>query len=346
MSPAITDLPELVAALPHEIREAFNRIFDVEVVRGALKPPPEMLPWIQRQFGSIDRVTGQDLVKVINRFTQEGTVYNSLRALRPHQYRLQKEAIGVIEAGEQDPFARPLLYTTEDPFGRLEGKYCITAGNVAKYEGHHGVIIFDERDPLQFDREKVADYLDTGWRWAQRAHGYDPEACYYLFLWNSGGRAGASLRHGHAQVLQLRQAAASYKEQYGRNYFQELFTVHEALGLGWQTGEVQVIAYLAALKQNEVMLLATEGGICLADGIYQVLACFRDKMGVRSFNVGIAYPPFGSNEGWDGFPVVARMLDRGDLTDLSSDIGAMEFYGANVVSSDPFITAEYLQMQP
>ena len=84
----------------------------------------------------------------------------------------------------------------------------------------------------------------------------------------------------------------------------------------------------------------------MADVVYRVLACFRDRIGVRSFNVGIAYPPFGSKEGWDGFPLVARMLDRGDINDLSSDIGAMEFYGANVVSSDPFATAEYLRMQP
>jgi hypothetical protein len=39
---------------------------------------------------------------------------------------------------------------------------------------------------------------------------------------------------------------------------------------------------------------------------------------------------------WEGFPLVARLVDRGDTADLSSDIGAMEFYGANVVSSDPF----------
>jgi hypothetical protein len=37
------------------------------------------------------------------------------------------------------------------------------------------------------------------------------------------------------------------------------------------------------------------------------------------------------------------MLDRGDAGDLSSDIGAMEFWGANVISSDPFETVTALR---
>jgi hypothetical protein len=36
------------------------------------------------------------------------------------------------------------------------------------------------------------------------------------------------------------------------------------------------------------------------------------------------------------------MLDRGDAGEISSDISAMEFWGANVISSDPFKTAAAL----
>jgi hypothetical protein len=36
------------------------------------------------------------------------------------------------------------------------------------------------------------------------------------------------------------------------------------------------------------------------------------------------------------------MVDRGDTENMSSDISAMEFYGANVVNSDPYETARAL----
>ena len=33
--------------------------------------------------------------------------------------------------------------TPEDVFGRIRGRHCITASNVAKYDGFHAVVIFD-----------------------------------------------------------------------------------------------------------------------------------------------------------------------------------------------------------
>ena len=354
MSPGIVELPGQVAALPEEAREAFNRIFSVEVAQGILKPPLQMLPWIKQQFGTIEGVTNQTVVKVTNLFTLESSVYNTLRALRPRHYRSYRNDREPVVEDAEDPFAEPLLYTPEDSFGRVKGRHCITAGNVAKYEGYHGVIIFNEFDPLKFGYEEVTDYLETGWKWARRAHGYDPEAQYYLFLWNCTHRAGASMPHGHAQVVlgkgrhfakaeQLRQAAVSYKSKYKREYFDDLFLAHKSLGLGWQHGKSRIMVYLAPLKLNEVMILSTRGSDGLADAVYRVLECFRDNMQVKSFNLGIAYPPFDDSAGWEGFPVVARMLDRGDAHEVSSDIGAMEFYGANVINNDPFVTAQHVE---
>jgi hypothetical protein len=61
---------------------------------------------------------------------------------------------------------------------------------------------------------------------------------------------------------------------------------------------------------------------------------------VTSFNLGITFPPIGDRTGWEEFPLIARIVDRGNGENLSSDIGAMEFYGSNVINSDPFETAE------
>jgi hypothetical protein len=60
--------------------------------------------------------------------------------------------------------------------------------------------------------------------------------------------------------------------------------------------------------------------------------------------VGIVFPPLGDRAGWEGFPVIARMVDRGDTASISSDISAMELYGANVVNSDPWETAAAIRL--
>jgi len=62
------------------------------------------------------------------------------------------------------------LFGIAEPFGRVWGKHFITAGNVAKYEALHAVIILDEPDPPSFTREQDAHYLDTGSRWVKGAY--------------------------------------------------------------------------------------------------------------------------------------------------------------------------------
>ena len=88
MNPAsqtIVNLDILVEALPKKLKELFQRIFSVSTTKGYLKPPATMLPWIEQQFGSVDRVTEQKIIKVTNLITFEGSIFNSLRALRQRQ---------------------------------------------------------------------------------------------------------------------------------------------------------------------------------------------------------------------------------------------------------------------
>lgn len=348
MTPSIVDLPERLGNLPPDLQKVFSRIFLLEVVRGRLKLPQPMVPWVERQFGQVGNVTTQNIVKITNLITLESSIYNPLRSLRPHQF----SAGGRADEGTDvdDLFAIPLERTPEDIFGRVEGRHCVTGANIAKCDQYHCIIVFKNADPLDYSCNEVADYIETGWRWAQRAHDFDPLARYCLFLWNCTNRAGASIRHGHAQVLlsrgahyakveQLRRAALEYRKKCGSSYFDDLFEVHRALGLGWQTGDVRTLVYLTAIKQNEVMVISPDLSGPLTGEIYRVLACFRDCLNVKSFNVGIVFPPLGDRTDWDEFPVIARMVDRGDTANTSSDFSAMEFYGANMVQSDPWETA-------
>lgn len=355
VTPTIANLDLLVESLPEEPRKIFQRIFSVSTAIGSLVPTKTMTDWIEKQFGSVDRVKEQKIIKVTNLITYEGAIFNSLRALRPRRLedRLKVEA-RIIDRAKDDPLANPLEDTPEDLFGRIKGKYSITASNIAKYDGFHGMVIFKDHNPLEFSKAEILDYLETGWLWAQKAHQWDSSAKYYFFLWNSLKKAGATLAHGHAQVTlsrdshyakieALRRAANRYQADYGSNYFDDLYQVHHSLGLGIEKEGVRILAYLTPIKEKEVILLCDEFNYSFKERVYEVLACFRDAMHVTAFNLGIATPPLNSiPPEWKKFPVIARLVDRGYPWDGSSDFGTMELFAASVVSFDPFCLSQEL----
>lgn len=351
---SIAQIEELVDALGHDDHARFERLFDVSSTTGSLVPPDAMVPWIEKQFGSVDATREQKIIKITNRVTLEGVLFNWLRSSRPmwhHEIDLNKE----LDGGMHDPLADPYNGTPEDLFGRVRGKFCVTASNIAKFDGFHGLVVFNEKHPLKFTREMVHDYIDTGGRWGDLAHASDPEARYYMLLWNCLWRAGASLVHGHAQVIMgrgmhyaavehLRRSAAIYQAHERHNYFTDFYLAHQSLGCAFEKEGTKVIANLTPKKESEVVLLAPFVTSSLKDRIYDVLACFRDRMGVSSFNLVIYTPPWSETpESWEGFPVVVRIVDRGDPSSRTADFGAMELYAASVVSSDPFALARTLR---
>jgi len=355
-SRTIADLDSIVAALPHEQRSLFERIFHVQVSYGYLRPPAEMEPWIIKQFGSLDATLEQKIVRVTNLITLEGVLFNWLRSSRPIWKAPTIDLEAELEKNAaSDPLADPYTGTPEDLFGRIEGRYCVTASNIAKFDGFHGLVVFKEPHPLRWTREMLHDYIDTAVRWGEAAHALDAEAIYFLFIWNCLWRAGASLLHGHAQMMlgrgmhypaveALRRAALHYQANFRANYFDDLYAAHRSVECAFERGDVRVIANLTPKKENEVLLIAPSLSSGLKDRLYDVLACFRDHIGVTSFNVAIYMPPIGATrEDWEGFPVIVRIVDRGDPTARTADFGAMELYAASVVSSDPFRLAAALE---
>lgn len=354
---SILNIDGLVGDLPHQERARFRRIFHVSVATGELCPPESMYSWIEAHFGSVEAVSRQRIVKITNLVTWEGSLFNELRARRPIEAVEVGDLEAIIRESERDPFCEPLLGTPEDIFGRVEGGYSITASNIAKYDGFHGLVIFNHHNPLVFTPEEFNDWVETALLWAKRAHRQNEEFKYFFLLWNCLWRGGASIVHGHLQMTLgcdmhyakiecLRRAALAYRSRHGCNYFDDLCRVHGALGLAHENEGAHLLAYLSPVKEKEVLIIADRLDEGFKNSTFKALRFFRDRLGVTSFNLAIYMPPLAEvEEDWSGFPVMARLVDRGHHMTKTADIGAMELYAASVIASDPFRVIEALGTQ-
>ncbi len=352
----ITNLPALIENLSSEDQAIVGRIFDVSATTGRLDPPDSMHGWIESSFGSVDAVREQEIVKVTNQITLEGSIFNSLRSSRPSDTGTDLDLEEEISETEGDPFCNPDEETPADTFGRIRGRHSTTASNIAKYDGFHGVIVFDDHNPLHFTPEKVDDYINVGLQWGRKAFEEDPEARYFFLMWNCLWRAGGSILHGHAQatatrnmhypkIEHLRRTAERYTTDHGANYFDDLYRAHDALGLSFPCPDgVRGFASLTPIKDKELILIGEDiEDKALHEAVAAALEGYVEELGVSTFNVAFYLPPLGpSNEDWSGFPTVVRLVDRGDPASRTSDMGAMELYAASVVASDPFRVAEEL----
>lgn len=361
--------------LPASNRERFEHIFRVDLVEGECRIPEAMMPWVNRHFGAVEVVERQRVVRVTNLVTFDGALFNPLRnrrpvAMRDDAGRAMQDAVhsspiasSPRRRGRQsqieDVFADPLRTTAEDAFGRVRGRFCITASNVARWEGQGAVLIFDEPDPLRFTRAHLRDYFRASLEWAHRAHRHDPKARYFLWLWNGGLKGGASIPHAHAQISlgrgmhyakveRLRRAALAYRAQYGVNYFDDLFAAHQDVGLDFRAGPAKLrgIVYLAANRPKDIWIFGPAFDDDLAAALHDVLRALIERTGTRAFDVAVLMPPLFfpvrgkvqgmDSEDWSGFPVIVRIGDRGAPEMISSDIGAIDLYAHNTISTDPF----------
>lgn len=366
---AVIQLNSVVATLTEDLNEIFRRIYHVHISPGNLDLPDGIKPWVTQRFGHPSIVEGQTVVRVDNRITLEGTLYNELRSMRPLEKSSGQDLTTAVEGYKYDcPFCRAGEQTPRDVFGRIEGQYCITAANIAKYDGWHGLVIPREHHPLRFNLTMLQDYLDVAGRWFTRVMaegekaGAEPAPADYCFLmWNCLWPAGSSVVHGHLQltvtrgghypaVERLRRSAMNYKANYGSNYFEDLYRLHLALGLGLEFGQgIRVMAVLTPVKEREVWLMAPVWrGVnnlnSLAPAVYRVLRVYLDQLGVNSYNMAVYLPPEGeTREDWRGFPTIVRIVDRGDAMGRTADFGGMELFAASVVASDPFAVATTLR---
>ena len=349
-------LLEKIKNLTEKDREIFDRIFTVWETKGHLNPPKEMEDWIKENFSKVENVVDQDFLKITNKITYEGAIFNELRTMRPviNDGNLD-EIFEVINSSSNGPFSKPLTQTPEDVFGRIKGKFCITASNVAKYDGMHGLIIFDNHNPLHFKKDRVRDYFDVARKWFAKAFEAQPKAVYPLFTWNCLWKAGASVIHSHSQLAltegmayarieEHRSLTLKYQEEYRTNYFDDLFYLHDLFGLALEKNGIRIVSKLTPFKEKELEIYTTSFDDNLADTVNDILNTYKEDLGVVSFNVAIILPPMTKTyEVWTHMPVIIKLVDRGSLSSKTADIGSMEIYAQSVIGSNPYFVYEKLK---
>ncbi len=349
----ILGLPARIAALSGVAAERGARLLDVQAVTAVVDPPSELEPWLTRTFGSVAAVREQSGVKVTNLATLEGTLFAPLRARRPLDGPESAASLrSEIEATVGDPFCHPETGTPADAFGRVRGRRMVTGANAGAADAHHAVLVFDRHDPLAFDSQLVSDLFSTGREWAERAHAADPVATNYLLVWNCLWRAGGYIIHGHGQAMlgagwpyaalaRFGRDAAAYRAAHATDLVTDLVDLHDDVGLAARRRDgTAVLAHVTPLKEREVLVVGTAGtderSPAFTAAVAETLIAYRDRLGVRSFNLALWRPPLGEVIGWEWLPPIVRLVDRGDPLVRPSDIGAMELYGTPIVGSDPY----------
>jgi len=361
---SIFDLPSLVHELPDHHQAIWNRIYKYSILYGRVELVSGIRNWVKEQFGSEREVENQKIMRVTNLITSEGALFNHLRGMRPQTCRPEQDLTCLVEESRQScPFCSPEEHTPQDPFGRIQGKYCLTAANLAKYDEYHGLIISREHHPLSFNREMVEDYFRVAAQWFNEVKTYHGRnsLLYPFLMWNCLWPAASSVVHGHLQmtvtqechypkVEQLQKYSLEYLHHFGRDYFQDLFILHQALGLGWEVGKARLLVTLTPVKEKEVFIMLPPGPVTpnrlglAGKVVYAVLDILKDKTCLNSFNLAVYLPPIEEKAAnWSSFPLIARLVDRGSVFNRTADFGAMEIFAASVITSDPFTIAEMLK---
>ncbi len=351
----ISGLEGIIEGLPPEERELVKRLYWVKTTVGRQRLPETMKDWAEKQFEtSVDALEFQIIVRTRNLWTGEEALFNELRASRPFTaHHCSEPVMEQILRTDDCFFCNPEEKTPEDlSYGRVRGKECLTASNVAKYDAHHGLIIPSNHNPLEFGAEKMHDCLEVALQWFRQEYVASRDAaCPYLagnILW----RAGASINHQHLQltmstggnypaVERQKSSGDAYSQcgSNGRNYFDDLFRAHEALGLGFSKHGSRIIAELTPKKEKGAMIIrwmpTWDEFPDIADSVDFVIQSYL-RMGVQSFNMSFYLPSMPQDNGWCRFPNIVRFVDRGSLAKNIADLGGMELAEIPVISTDPY----------
>eukprot|EP00756_Hemistasia_phaeocysticola_P053615 Hpha_TRINITY_DN2947_c0_g1::TRINITY_DN2947_c0_g1_i1::g.19755::m.19755 len=359
------------------VGEAWQRTFSVSMreahirVTNGFRPralqmfkPPTLSP---TDDGTVNTLEQQRVCTVRNRSTRDNTVWNEVRAAYGRSLSSgKKPGIGVVTppraVSEADcDFCHLSKRTAEDPAvpeeGRLELGCIRTCSNVAKFAPYHSCAVFNEHAPLEAVRH-AGDLFCLAGTWLthcrHRAEMRGEPLVRLLLGWNCYKVSGASLEHGHAQLLGVDEVPqwAEDLQREGGQAVADMIAVAERTGtLLAPAADCVAFPSLTPMLDMETFVVApapADGGGPLGrsagEGVAAVLGALR-QMGTSTFNVvATAIPAKASGiAGPGGSVCIVRLGDRGPY-DSQGRMGFMEAMRiGGVGGTDPVLFASKLR---
>jgi len=368
MQQDIVHLEEIVDSLPESEKRLFDAFFLQDRDMGERIVPSTFVEKALQYFKkpgetkeqTLRRVRKQIVVHTVNRWTGEQAYFNEIRTSKPGTdnsdiEKKREEVYKSVNASRKNcDFCNPKKYTTRD-MQRIEKFGGLSASNAAAYTASNGLIVFREHNPLELILSDLGCAREIACEWFERTNKKNPHRVYPVIGWNCLKRAGASLDHTHMHILlakfadedttKLRAASEYYRTKTHRNYFEDLYTVHEALGLGLKHGKSQakLMVSLVPRKDKEVCIIADSIDE-LQEAIFDVYRCYVERLGAFAFNMTIQMPPLNKQKDWKDFPYIAKFVERGDATKMGTDIAFMELLlRTSIIGSDSFKVAQILR---
>lgn len=330
------ELEKALQNLSKHNKKILEDIYNIEFDEINLTVPKEMKPWAIKTFGNVENVEHQNLVKIYNKYLFEGSSFNSLRSSRPTTRNDEAKKIERFK-----PFENTDSLTSKQKFKPIPGKHSKTVANVAAYEKYHSLVVFNKRNPLEQSQTEIKSHLKTSETWFKKAQLIDENHKNKLLIWNCLWRAGSSVPHGHFQLLatktpmpyvrKLRYATKTYQEKNDSNYFFDKIRLCKALGLHINRHKTHLLFTLTPTKEKELTMYSYKKNISdMYKEFYEAYTFFR-KQNIESFNASIFISDTKNT------PSIIKFVDRGSLSNKSSDVGSMELHARlNVISSNPF----------
>lgn len=225
--------------------------------------------------------------------------------------------------------------------GRIFQGDAVVFPNLFPYSKHNGVAIFSAQHYVtleEFTAAMIKDAFLAAQRYIASVAAADPQARYASINWNYLPHSGGSILHPHIHVVVseqptndqalIQEKAAAYRQQYGTEYFTDLYETEKKLGDRWigECGDVGWMHAYAPKGHNDFQAifsrahsleeLREQDWLSFGEGLTRVFAVLAEQ-GFASFNAAVNIPirPEARQ------PVHARLIPRFTLGMLhTSDI--------------------------
>ncbi|XP_068081499.1 uncharacterized protein [Anabrus simplex] len=326
--------------------EKFMVMYSVEVQEASIKFNRKLEQKVKSWLGNDEKLYKEAQAQMIfslqDHYNHRFTVYNAVRGKRPATGSHKPNKMFVSEPANDEKskcdFCHPLTMTAEDNFGRIYGKYSVSAANIFKLNKWHALFITKQHSLFNITEVEFIDLFNTAIKWFKTVNAMDHIARYPVLFWDMFPHAGASQMHVHVhgilgtngypgQFGDLFSMTKNFRSKEHSYYWTSVIKMHEALGLVLRFNKVVALAPLVPHRSHELWLISNEPCKELFQLLYYTVKMYQSGLSQFCFSMGGALPV--PNQEFDpekSLPSVIQIGTRGDCSSSVNDISSVELY--------------------